>query len=84
MSNELKAKLVSENEIYQQKFKTLYSLLQSRHSHAEMSEWVNCFPCMQRYKEYKEMRSKMNLKESGKFLKWLNKNRAKSELLKKI
>ena len=50
--------------------RALFAVLQSTHSHSEMFDWKNCFPCQQRVRDHKELMQKLGFRAPGQYPKW--------------
>ena len=50
--------------------KALFDVLQSSHSHSEIIDWHECFPCQQRVRDHKEMMLKLGFKSPAQYSEW--------------
>ena len=66
--------LAKKREAFEHSQKAIFNAGQGKHSHAEISDWLKCFPCMLRRKDQLEERQKLNLANSKKYLNWRKKN----------
>ena len=66
--------LAKKREAFEFNQKKIFNAGQGKHSHAEISDWLKCFPCMLRRKDQLEERQKLNLANSKKYLNWRKKN----------
>ena len=67
-------KLQKKREEFEQKSRKLYAAGSTKHSHAEISDWLKCFPCMIARKNQLEERKKMGLGSSKDYMKWRKAN----------
>ena len=66
--------LLKKREEFERKQREIFNAGQSKHSHAEIGDWLKCFPCMVRRKDQIETRHKMGLVDGGRYMKWRKKN----------
>ena len=67
-------RLAKQREEFERKIRMVYNEGSTRHSHAEISDWIKCFPCMLARKNQIEARHKIGLDNSRSYMKWLKKN----------
>jgi L-amino acid N-acyltransferase YncA len=48
----------------------LLDTLASKHSHADVSEWVDCVECQMRVKDHKDLMFKLGFKDSATYMAW--------------
>ena len=63
-------KHLTEQNNYKKIQRKLIGMLQSTHSHAEIMDWTNCFPCQQRFQKYKEEKRKLGFRSTAEFMRW--------------
>ena len=67
-------KLQEKRQIFERKARKLYAEGSTRHSHAEINDWLKCFHCMRARKNQLEERQKMGLGSSKDYMKWRKAN----------
>lgn len=75
---------LKKKEAYDAKKKNLFNTLQSTHSHAEIGEWSTCFPCQQRYKDFKNKKAEMGLGDPQRYLNWKKKHEETPNFLRSL
>lgn len=69
-------KLAKKREEFEHKQRAIFNAGQSAHSHAEITDWLKCFPCAIRRKEQIAERQKLGLADPKKYHNWRKKNTA--------
>ena len=67
-------KLAKQREAFERKMRTVYNEGNTKHSHAEISDWLKCFPCMLARKNQMEAKHKIGVDNPRSYMNWLKKN----------
>lgn len=67
-------RLAKKREAFEHNQKAIFNAGKSKHSHAEISDWLKCFPCMLQRRDQTAERQKIGLANSKKYLNWRKKN----------
>lgn len=66
--------LQKKREIFEKQARMMYGEGSTRHSHAEISDWIKCFHCMLARKQQLEARHKLGLSNPRDYMRWRKRN----------
>ena len=67
-------KLLEQKRVFEKKALMLYGEGSNAHSHAEIGDWIKCFPCMLAKKKQVEARHKLGISNPRAYMKWRKRN----------
>mgnify|MGYP001594663859 CR=1 FL=1 len=67
-------KLTKQRANFEAKMRMVYNEGNTRHSHAEISDWLKCFHCMLARKNQMEAKRKIGMDNPRNYMKWRKRN----------
>ena len=67
-------KLKKQRAEFEAKMRMVYNEGDNKHSHAEIGDWLKCFPCMLARKNQLEAKHKIGMANPRDYMKWRRKN----------
>ena len=68
------ARLLEKRDTFEKKMRTIYAEGSTKHSHAEIGDWIKCFHCMLARQNQTEAKKKLGVGNPKDYMKWIKNN----------